>query len=94
MKAKCPKCEAGFNLDISKIPEIPKEGIYVSCPKCKTQVRIRIKLKPKKEEPSEEQSQEIILCPECSHVNISSKLCVKCGKVFSAEDMEKLSVTI
>lgn len=94
MKAKCPKCEVAFKLDISKIPEIPKEGIYVSCPKCKTQVRIRVKLKPKKIEPSEERSPEIIPCPKCGHVNISSKICVSCGMVFSLEDMEKLSITI
>ena len=94
MKTKCPKCEASFELDISKISEIPKEGIYVSCPKCKTQARLRIKPKPQKEEPLEENSQDIIPCPECGHVNISSKICVSCGNVFSPEDLEKLSIAI
>ena len=94
MKAKCPKCEAVYNLDISKIPEIPKEGIYVACPKCNTQTRIKIKLKPKNEEPQQDQPQVIIPCPECGHVNISAKTCVSCGTMFSVEDIEKLSVTI
>jgi len=94
MKAKCPKCEEVFNLDLSKIPEIPTEGIYISCPKCKTQVRIKLKLKPKKEEPAGEPLQEIIPCPDCGHVNISSKICISCGKVFSEEDLEKLSIAI
>jgi len=88
MKVKCPSCKADYQIDTSRIAEIPKDGFSVTCPKCKK--RVLVKLKTKKEEHQE----EIVPCPNCGHVNISSKLCVSCGTVFSEEEKEKLAIKL
>ena len=37
MNGQCPKCEARFNIDDSKIPD---DGIYGKCPKCQERIFI------------------------------------------------------
>ena len=91
MRIQCPKCEAVYQIDDSKIPE---KGIHVTCKKCKTRFRI-IKKGPttQKEGPHE----GIIPCPKCGHVNISSissDTCVNCGVAFSEDEKEQLTIII
>ncbi|MBW2608810.1 MAG: zinc-ribbon domain-containing protein [Deltaproteobacteria bacterium] len=90
MKVQCPDCKANYKIDISKIAEIPEKGVHMTCPKCKGSILIKIKPEPKKEE----QQDTIIICPKCSHVNISTKTCVSCGNIFTKEETEKLSIAI
>lgn len=87
MKVQCSNCKAVYQIDESKIPE---KGAYVTCSKCKT--RFHIKKEPKAQK--EEHKEEIIPCPNCGHVNISTDTCVSCGTVFSKDDKSKLSITI
>ena len=79
MKVQCSNCKAVYQIDESKIPE---KGAYATCPKCKT--RFYIKKEPKAQK--EEQQEEIIPCPNCGHLNISSNTCISCGKVFSRDE--------
>ncbi len=90
MKVQCPSCDARYRIDLSKIPEIPEKGINITCPKCKAQVPIKIETGDQKED----RQDEIISCPDCGHVNISSDKCVSCGRMFSKEDKEKLTIGI
>lgn len=95
MKIQCPKCDAIYNIDISKLPAIPEGGVSVNCPKCKSKIPVSLsgQAQPPKTEKESEPS-KIIPCPECGHVNISSKTCVSCGKVFTKEELEKLAISI
>ena len=88
MKVTCSNCEAVYNIDISKIPVIPEGGITTNCPKCKGKIPIKIEDKSQKEE----RRDQIIPCPECGHVNISTDTCVQCGKIFSKEEIAKLMI--
>ena len=90
MEIKCPNCDASYNIDISKIPVIPEGGITTTCKKCKGKMPIKIEDKPQKEEGRD----QIIPCPECGHVNISTDNCVQCGKVFSKEEIAKIMIPI
>ena len=90
MKVKCPDCKANYNIDLTKIAEIPEKGIHITCPKCKGSILVKIATKPKEEE----QQQTIIVCPKCSHVNISTDTCVSCGNTFTKEETETLSIAI
>lgn len=92
MKIQCPKCNAGYNIDITKIPAIPEGGVTVNCPKCKGKIPVSLTdhSKPQKKEKDSEPS-NIIPCPKCDHVNIGSKTCVSCGKVFTKEEIQKYS---
>lgn len=96
MKARCPNCNAIYNIDESKIPE---KGAHATCAKCKT--RFQIKKEQGQPEQKENQTvqgnkevQIIITCPQCGHVNISSDKCAQCGNVFSEADREKLAIQI
>ena len=91
MRVQCPNCEAVYQIDASKIPE---KGIHATCKKCKTRFHI-VKEGPTTEK--EGHHEEIIPCPKCGHVNISSvssDTCVSCGSAFSEEDKEKLTIKI
>jgi hypothetical protein len=91
MKVKCPNCQIGYNIDISKIPVIPEGGITTTCPKCKG----KIPIKPDADPPNKEKHHEqIIPCPECGHVNISTDICAGCGKVFSKEEISSLEIDV
>ena len=90
MKVQCPSCKANYNIDISKIPEIPPHGIHTTCPKCKAQIPIKIESKPQ----NNQKEELIIPCPHCGHVNVSTKTCVRCGAVFTDEEQTKLSIHI
>ena len=90
MKVKCPDCETRYNIDISKIPVIPEGGITTTCPKCKG----KIPLNPDEAPPKKEHYNHLIPCPECGHVNISTKICAGCGKVFSKEEIANLEIPI
>lgn len=94
MKVQCPECKANYNLDISKIPAIPEKGITVTCPKCKHKFPLNIKPQESKSDKSQQKEDIIIPCPDCGHVNISSKKCMSCGKVFTQEELNKLKITI
>lgn len=87
MKAQCPKCKATYTIDESKIPE---KGAFANCSKCQT--RFQVKKEPKAQK--EGAREEIIPCPKCGHLNVSSDKCVSCGNVFSQEEKDKLSITI
>jgi len=91
MKVQCPGCSASYNIDISKIPVVPEGGITVTCPKCKGKIPVNLANQPKKDDPEPSQ---IIPCPECGHVNIASKTCVNCGKIFTKEELTKLTIPI
>jgi hypothetical protein len=91
MKVQCPNCEARYNIDISKIPVIPEGGITTTCPKCKGKIPISLDSAPATKEQNDDQ---IIPCPECGHVNISTKICTGCGKVFSKEELSNLVISI
>ena len=95
MKIQCPKCHAGYNIDITKLPAIPEGGITVNCPKCKSKIPVSLsgQVQPQKAEKEKEPS-KIITCPKCGHVNIDSKTCVSCGKVFTEEELDKLTISI
>jgi ribosomal protein L32 len=95
MKVQCPGCKSIYNIDISKIPAIPEGGITTTCPKCKGKIPVRLDAKsagPKSGE--EKESNVIIPCPQCGHVNVSSKVCVSCGKVFTKEELASLEISI
>ncbi|MFC1868533.1 zinc-ribbon domain-containing protein [Thermodesulfobacteriota bacterium] len=90
MKVQCPGCKASYQIDLSKIPVIPEGGITTTCPKCKGRIPIKIEDEPKNEEGLD----QIIPCPECGHVNISTKTCTNCGKAFSKEEIAKIMIQI
>jgi len=91
MKVQCPNCKSVYNIDISKIPVIPEGGITTTCPKCKGKIPINLDAaEPPKKQPKD----QIIPCPECGHVNISTDICAGCGKVFSKEEIAKLVIPI
>ena len=73
MKIKCPNCDASYNIDISKIPVIPEGGITTTCKKCNGKIPIKMEDRPQREE----RRDQIIPCPECGHVNISTETCVQ-----------------
>ena len=89
MKAQCPKCKAVYNIDDSKIPE---KGAHATCPKCKNRFPIKKDKEPQTQ--TEAYQEEIIPCPNCGHLNISSDSCASCGTVFSKEDKERLAITL
>ena len=99
MKIQCPKCKAGYNIDVSKLPAVPEGGISVTCPKCKSKIPVSLsgqgqpKAQPQQKAKGSEPS-SIIPCPECGHVNVAAKTCVSCGKVFTAEELKNLSISI
>jgi len=90
MKIQCPNCKAVYQINDSKIPE---KGANATCPKCKTRFYIK-KIQKEQEAPKEGEKGEIIPCPNCGHLNISSDSCASCGAVFSNEDKEKLGIAI
>ena len=90
MDVKCPNCKSTFNIDISKIPVIPEGGITTTCPKCKGKIPINLGHGLSKTQ----QIEQIIPCPECGRINISTNICTGCGKVFSKEEIEKLEIPI
>jgi predicted Zn finger-like uncharacterized protein len=97
MKIQCPKCKAGYNIDISKLPAIPEGGISVTCPKCKNKIPVSLsgQAQPQSQQKAKEsEPSSIIPCPECGHVNVASKTCVSCGKVFTKEELNSLSISI
>ena len=101
MKIQCPKCKAGYNIDVSKLPAVPEGGISVTCPKCKNKIPVSLsgqappqpQAQSQQKEKGSEQS-SIIPCPECGHVNVAAKTCVSCGKVFTKEELNSLSISI
>ena len=90
MKVKCPDCKTEYNIDISKIPVIPEGGITTICPKCKGKISVN----PYEEPQTKERHDKLIPCPECGYVNISTKICISCGRVFSKEEIKKLEIPI
>jgi predicted Zn finger-like uncharacterized protein len=90
MKVKCPDCETEYKIDISKIPVSPEGGITTTCPRCKG----KIPLNPYEEPKIQERHDQLIPCPECGHVNISTKICINCGRVFSKEEIENLEIPV
>jgi ribosomal protein L32 len=101
MKIKCPGCNTIYNIDISKIPAIPEGGITTTCKKCKTKIPVELEsgsetqvLSKKQIVFKKQESQQIIPCPECGRINISTDICTGCGKVFSKEEIEKLEIPI
>jgi len=101
MKIQCPKCKAGYNIDVSKLPAVPEGGISVTCPKCKNKIPVSLsgqaqpQSQPKAQQSAKgSESGSIIPCPECGHVNVAAKTCVSCGKVFTKEELDSLSISI
>ena len=97
MKIQCPKCKSKYNIDITKIPEIPPQGIRTTCPKCKAQIPIKLADVPANTQSKEKQKDKtevIIPCPKCGHVNIGAWKCTQCGVVFSDEEKSELSIHI
>ncbi len=92
MKLQCPECEAHYSLDLSKIQAVTEKGITVTCPKCKHKFPLHLVQEEKKI--NDVQNEEIIPCPACGHVNISSKKCVGCGKVFAEEELKKIRIPL
>ena len=90
MQIKCPSCDTSYNIDISKIPVIPEGRITAICKKCKGKIPIKIEDKPQEED----RRDQIIPCPECGHVNISTDTCVQCGKVFTEEEIAEIMIPI
>ena len=90
MKAQCPECKVIYKIDDSKVPE---KGGYITCNKCKARFKI-IKKPVKQEENSQEQQKEIIICPDCGHVNVTSESCTGCGHAFSTDEKKKLIITL
>ena len=83
MKVQCPGCNAKYNLDISKLPEVPEKGIAVTCPKCKHKFPLVIK-KEETKTGETRKSQDILSSPKC----------LGCGKVFTKEEMTRLKISI
>jgi len=75
MEARCPSCEAVYQIDDSKIPD---KGAYATCVKCRKRFHIK---NPKVQ--NGESKQKTITCPNCGHLNIPSETCAKCGIIFS-----------
>ena len=94
MKLHCPGCNAKYNLDTSKIPAVPGKGITVTCPKCKHRFPLKITPEDSKADESGQKQDDIIPCPDCGHVNISSTKCLGCGRAFSKEELAKLKISI
>jgi len=90
MKAQCPKCNAVYNIDDSKIPE---KGAQATCSKCKTRFAVKRVNKADKGEKAEE-TQSIITCPNCGHVNLTPDKCTQCSTIFSDEDKKRLGIKI
>jgi len=90
MKAQCPNCKALYNIDDSKIPE---KGAHVTCSKCQTRFEVK-KTAPVQPVHKDTAIQEIITCPSCGHVNLSTDKCTQCGYIFSAEDKAMLLIKI
>ena len=93
MKIQCPQCKAVYNIEVSKLPEIPAKGAFATCQKCKNRIPIA-PINGESEPQKEAHREEIIPCPNCGHVNISSDVCVSCGTAFSTEDKEKLKIIL
>ena len=91
MKAECPNCAAVYQIDDSKIPD---KGAYTTCKKCQTHFQIKKKPEEKSALQEGEPQQEIITCPNCGHVNISSDTCTSCGTVFSEDDKSSLTIKV
>ena len=99
MKIQCPKCKAGYNIDVSKLPAVPEGGISVTCPKCKNKIPVSLSGQAQSQPQAQQgakssEPSSIIPCPECGHVNVAAKTCVSCGKVFTKEELAKLSISI
>lgn len=92
MKIQCPHCKANYKIDLSKLPVIPEGGITTTCPKCKGKIPIQ----PDPELPNQHDDTQvqIIACPECGHMNISTNTCTLCGKVFTKEEIEKSTILL
>ncbi|MFH1488573.1 MAG: zinc-ribbon domain-containing protein [Pseudomonadota bacterium] len=93
MKIQCPNCKAVYNVDISKIPEVPAKGAFATCRKCKERMPIAPMKEESKTQP-EEHREEIIPCPKCGHVNVSTDSCVNCGTDFTPEEKEKIKIVL
>jgi predicted Zn finger-like uncharacterized protein len=77
MKITCPKCGASGNLPDHEIPE---EGRFLSCPKCKHGFDVK---KPK----ATANDYLVDVCPACSYSTFGDELfgtCPKCGVVIKA----------
>ena len=74
MKISCPKCNASGNIPDHEIPE---EGRFLSCPKCKHGFDIK---KPK----STNSEYQVDVCPSCAYSTFGDErfsTCPKCGVV-------------
>lgn len=92
MKVQCPNCKANYQIDLSKIPVIPEGGVTTTCPKCKGKIPIKFDSEPSEE--TEDAPVQILACPDCGHINISTTTCTLCGKVFTKEEIEKSIITL
>lgn len=94
MKIQCPKCNTKYNIDITKIPEIPPQGIRTTCPKCKAQIPIRLGDIPAESAVKKGHKEAILPCPRCGHINVTTDKCSSCGVVFSDEEKSHLAIYI
>ena len=93
MKIQCPNCKTVYNINDSKLPPIPDKGAFATCRKCKERMPIKPMKTESKREP-EAYQEEIIPCPKCGHVNVSTDACVKCGREFTLEEKEKIKIVL
>jgi len=83
MKVKCPKCEAVYKMDDSKIPD---KGAYARCPKCQDRFFVR-KEDGFQETPSDT---ERMTCPHCQQERKAGDIeCPKCGIVYEKYERVK-----
>lgn len=75
MKAKCPNCEAVYQIDDLRIPT---QGARVKCPKCLT--RFSLKKEPNPQKDTTQRAK--ITCPKCGHRQPKDVKCEKCGVIF------------
>ena len=95
MKIQCPDCGSVYQIDDSKIPELPPTGAIANCKKCNKRFRFGEQTAPvKKQGPNGEKFDDhetIIVCPNCGHVNLSTETCENCGAAFT-EDVGSIDI--
>lgn len=76
MKAQCPKCEAVYRIDDSKIPV---RGAQIRCPKCQTRFVITKECNASQDNTHRDQ----MVCPMCGYERRSEDTeCSQCGLVY------------
>ncbi|MFC1515378.1 tetratricopeptide repeat protein [Thermodesulfobacteriota bacterium] len=84
MKIACPSCSTGYNIPEEKVP---RKGVKIRCKIC--DFEMLLVRKPDVRSSASAPVAMVIVCPHCSHKQMASPECGKCGvlfkKLFEAE---------